>query len=725
MSENFREDKNAAELRKREAQPPKREESQRKREAQPPKLEKRPIVRSFHGDDFVDNYEWIRNADVTAHIVAENDWFAERTAHLDPLKKSLVAEFASHTQETDVSVPVRKGDYWYWTRTWEGKSYPGFYRTAAEGTTRPDPDDAAAAGAEACLYDGNVLAQGKDFFSVGVRSVSPDGRLLALGVDYAGNEYFDVRISAIDDDTTVDEMIKRVGYGFAWTADSRRVFYTRMDDAWRTYQVWTHTLGTSAENDELVFQEDDETYYMSIETSRDGKWLIIHSASRTTSEVHLVSLENPRVRFVVSERSADLEYAVEVAGDELLIIHNKDNVNFDLAVAPLAPSTPADWTPLFSPAADERVTEVVAFADFAVVNMRSAGAMQLRAFKRDASAETGWGSGVVLPTEDLSTIYFWGNETYDAREVGFTIESILRPETFQTWSVDTGAIVTLKETPTPNFDATKFVQYRLWATATDGTKLPLTIAHRADLDRTGKNPGYIEGYGSYEVPNDPWFSATALSIMERGVVYIATHVRGGGEMGRQWYEDGKKLKKRNTFTDFIDSARFIVDSGLVDSDRLAANGGSAGGLLMGAITNMAPDLFRVVHANVPFVDALTTILNPELPLTAGEWEEWGNPIADPEVYAYMKSYTPYENIAARQYPAILATTSLNDIRVLYYEPTKWVQALRDTVTNDPIERPIVQRTEMVGGHGGGSGRYKKWEQRAEQLAFIFDQIGVG
>lgn len=691
---------------------------------QPPRLPKKPIVRSFHGDDFVDNYEWIRNEDVIAHIEAENEWFKIATAHLDVAQQTLVEEFASHTQETDVSAPIRKGDYWYWSRTWEGKSYPGFYRTAAVDDVRPDPELVAAAGKEVQLYDGNVLAEGKDFFAIGVRSVSPDGQLLALGVDNAGNEYYDVRISTIDGDITVDETITRVSYNFAWSTDSTRVFYTRTDDAWRTFQVWMHTLGTPAEADELVFQEDDETYYLGFDASRDGKWLVINSASRTTSEVHLVSLEDPSKRFIVCERSTGLEYMVEVAGDELLIIHNKDNVNFDLATAPLGPSTPADWKPIFSPAADERVTEIVAFADFAVVNMRSAGAMQLRAFQRDASAQTGWGAGVVLPTEDLSTIYFWGNETYSAREVGFTIESILRPETFQTWSLDTGEITTIKETLVPNFDASKFVQYRAWATATDGTKLPLTIAHRVDVDRTGKNPGYIEGYGSYEVPNDPWFSSTALSILERGVVYVATHVRGGGEMGRQWYEDGKKLKKRNTFTDFIDSARFVVDSGLVDSDRLAAYGGSAGGLLMGAITNMAPDLFRVVHANVPFVDALTTILNPDLPLTAGEWEEWGNPIADPEVYAYMKSYSPYENIEARQYPAILATTSLNDIRVFYYEPTKWVQALRDTVTNDPVERPILLRTEMVGGHGGGSGRYKMWEQRAEQLAFIFDQIGV-
>ncbi|USR79492.1 S9 family peptidase [Arcanobacterium pinnipediorum] len=716
-----------------------------------PRLAKKPITRSFHGDDVVDNYEWIRQDSepaVLAHIEAENVWTELRTAHLASLRTQLVSEFAGHTKEDDVSVPVREGDYWYWSRTFEGKSYPAAYRCSALGTGSDAADipDVYAGEAE-LLYDANVLAAGKDFFSIGISSVSPDGKLLALGIDNAGDELFDVRISQIDADETIDETLIGIGYGFVWSPDATRVYYVRNDDAWRSYQVWMHHVGQSAAEDVLLFEENDELFWVGIDVSRDGSWLVVQSESKLTAEVRLFATDDPHRNFIVSPRRAGLHYTVEPAGDCLLIIHNRENEDFDLALAPVGSSQPETWHMLYSAQPGQRLTEVVAFKDFAVLLMREGGAMQMRAFTRIESAQSesdksasvtgteqdnksggavpeNWANSVVIPTEELATLNFYGNEVWDAREVGFVIESVLTPDTFQRWSVDTGEVITVKRTEVPNYDATQFTQYRHWVTAQDGVRIPMTIVHRADLNKDGTNPGIIYGYGSYEISNDPWFSPTILSALERGVVYAIAHIRGGGEMGRAWYDNGKMLTKRNTFTDFVACARWMAESGLVDRQRLAAEGGSAGGLLMGAVTNLAPDAFRVVHAIVPFVDALNTILKPELPLTVGEWEEWGNPIESAEVYQYMKSYTPYENIAPVQYPAILASTSLNDVRVSYIEPTKWIQALRDTVTNDEIERPILQHTEMVAGHGGGSGRYKKWEERAAQLAFIFDNIGV-
>ncbi|WP_216380456.1 S9 family peptidase [Arcanobacterium phocae] len=696
---------------------------------QAPRLAKKPITRSFHGDDVVDNYEWIRSEtpEVRAHIEAENAWADARTAHLSGLRETLVSEFASHTKEDDVSVPVRDGDYWYWRRTFAGKSYAATYRCPAvdEGSGAADIPDIDSVPAQ-LLYDGNALAEGKDFFSIGLASVSPDGQMLALGVDTAGNEEFSVRISRIEDDSTVDESLVGVGYGLVWSHDSTRVFYTKNDEAWRSYQVWMHTVGGNTEDDVLLYQEDDELFWAGIDQSRDGEWLIVQSESKLTADVRLFSTRDPEKNFLVYPRHTGLHYTVEPAGDCLLIIHNKDNADFDLAVAPVVASTPDSWELIYQAQPGQRLSEVVAFQDFAVVNMRDAGSMQLRAFARSGEGATAdsWQAGVVIPTEDLASIAFYGNDVWQAREVGFSIESVLTPETFQRWSLDSGAVVTVKRTEVPNYQRDDYVQYQEWVPASDGVLIPLTVVHRADLAKDGSHAGILYGYGSYEISMDPWFSPTLLSALDRGVVYAVAHVRGGGEMGRAWYDNGKMLTKRNSFTDFVSCARWLVDSGLVAPGRLAAEGGSAGGLLMGAITNLAPDVFRVVHAIVPFVDALNTILKPELPLTVGEWEEWGNPIESAEVYHYMKSYSPYENITAVEYPAIMASTSVNDIRVSYIEPTKWIQALRDTVTNDPIERPIIQRTEMVAGHGGGSGRYKKWNERAAQLAFIFDQIGV-
>lgn len=693
-----------------------------------PHAERIPIERTFHGHTFTDHYEWLREDEEKAHslIDAENAWFEANTADQAELREQIVAEIAARTKETDVSVPVRKGDYWYWTRTWEGRPYAGLFRVPLTGNgkqteklelIRPKPSDTLAG--ETCVYDGNQLGVDEEYFATGSGDASPDGRLFALAIDTTGDEHFDLRIHEIDSDRVIDDAVEGIGYGLAWLADSSGVFYTRVDDAWRHHEVWLHRVGTNPDEDQLILREDDESFGLWFETSRDGKWLVILSTSTETSEVHLVSTADPAERFMVRGREQGLFYTVEVAGDELLIIHNAEEPGFELATAPVRPSDVTEWTSLVKPAAGERFLEVAAFKTFAALHTRAKGGTEIRIIERTAK---GWTKPYTLPIPETMTVEIGANHEWEATGVDVGAESLIQPQTWLSWDVVNKEMTTLKTLEVPGYDPSQYVEYRDWAEAEDGVKIPLTIAHRADLDRTGANPGFIYGYGSYEVCNDPYFTPMRLPLLDRGVVYAVAHIRGGGEMGRQWYEDGRLLKKKNTFSDFVAASRHLIDTGLVDGERLAAEGGSAGGLLMGAVTNQAPELYRVILARVPFVDALTTILKPELPLTVGEWEEWGNPITSKEVYEYMASYSPYENIRAERYPAILATTSLNDVRVSYIEPTKWVQELREVVADD--SGIILQHTEKVAGHAGGSGRYARWERRAREIAFVLRQLEV-
>ncbi|MFT0848137.1 S9 family peptidase [Actinomycetaceae bacterium L2_0104] len=706
-----------------------------------PIARKVPAERHVHGDVYVDNYEWLRdkeNPELIAHLEAENAWTRERTKHLDTLQERLVTEIASLTKQSDTTIPWREGDWWYYQRTWEGKQYPAMFRVPAQGEDRPDLSSPVA---EQCVWDGNVLSDGEEFFSSSGFSPSPDGSLGALGVDYSGDEHFRLRIFEIETGYVVDEVVDGLAYGMAWTADSENIAYARVDDSWRSWQIWLHAVGTPASDDVLLFQEDDDRFDVWPTASRDGKWIVVTSASRSTTEVRLFATAQPHAEpIVVCWRQQGLDYLVEPADDQLLILHNRENPDFAVATAPIRTATPEEWVPLVVPGPGERIYDIDAFQDFAVISMRSGGETQLRLISRtnrppvELRKETNgyqepheraiWGEPQAIPSEPLSTIELYPSPYWNAQEVVFTTESLLTPPTQTMYGVASGQSTVLKTLEVPGYDRSQFVQEGVWVEAEDGTSVPLTIAYKAGTAPDGTNPGWIYGYGSYEVPNDPYFAARHIVLLERGVVIAWTHVRGGGEMGRSWYEEGRLLSKKNTFSDFVDCARWLHSSGWVAPDRLAAEGRSAGGLLMGAVVNMAPELFRAVHAGVPFVDALTTILNPDLPLTAGEWEEWGNPIESPEVYEYMKSYSPAENIREVEYPAILATTSLNDIRVLYVEPTKWVQLLREKALNDPLERPILERIEMVAGHAGKTGRYDKWRTQAFVLAWLLEQIGV-
>lgn len=705
-----------------------------------PVAARHPHRREHHGDVVDDPYEWLRDLEapeVLAHLEAENAYSDARTAHLEPLRREIVAEIKGRTQESDLSVPVAAGPWWYYTRTREGRQYGIHCRAPLEDRTQvPELDPERSLPGEEVLLDDNALAEGHDYLAVGAYEVSPDHTRLAYSVDVSGDERFDLTVLDLPTREVLDDSIRGIGYGAVFSADGRHVYYVRVDDAWRPHELWRHEVGTDPGGDVLVHREDDERFWMGVDRSRDDRWVVLGLGSRTTSEVWLLDATDveapPRC---VAPRQDGVEYDVEPAADHLLVVHNARQREWDLAWAPLDATSADQWQPLLDRADGERFLGVDAYDDFAVLALRRDGVPAVRVFPRvqPAAADEGrpfapedYGTpwDVVVGDDPMATVAALGAADPDSDRIRVSHESWVSPRTILDVVVPTGEQVVHKQHPVLGVDLDDYEQRREWVTAPDGAQVPLSLVMRRGTAPDGTNPGLLYGYGSYEISLDPYFSTARLSLLDRGVVYAVAHVRGGGEMGRAWYEAGRLGSKRTSFTDLVACAEHLHDTGWVDRDRLALEGGSAGGLLVGAATNIAPDRFRAVLAEVPFVDALTTILRPDLPLTVGEWDEWGNPLEDPGVYAYMRSYSPYEGVRATDYPAILATTSLNDTRVSCTEPAKWVARLRETVTSDPDARPVLLRTEMVAGHGGRSGRYSAWEQTAWEWAWVLDQLGA-
>ena len=700
----------------------------------PPVAAKGEHLRSHHGDEVLDPYEWLRDAEdpaVIAHLEAENAYAEATTAHLAPLRQSLFDEIKERTLETDLSVPVASGPWWYYARTVEGQQYAIHCRAPlTDRTVVPELDPEEPLPGEVVLLDGNALAEGHEFFSLGGLEVSHDHSRLAYAVDVTGDERFDVRVLDLASGELLDEAVTGAGYGLAFSRDGRHLFHVAVDDAWRPHEVWRHEIGTPREQDVLVHREEDERFWMGLDTSRDDRWIVLGLGSKTTSEFHLIDATDPTAPArCVAPRREGVEYDVEPAADHLLIVHNERQPEGDLAWAPLEATSHEQWQPLLTRGEDERFLGVDAFDDFAVLSLRSGGLPALRILPRTTRstpfAPSDYGEAVPVSFEDeLHSVALGPVAETDADRIRVIHESWVSPRSVLDVDVATGERTVLKRQPVlGGVDLADYEQQRTWASAPDGTRVPVSLVMRRGTRADGSNPGLLYGYGSYEMSFDPYFSIARLSLLDRGVVYAVAHVRGGGELGRHWYDDGKMLAKKNTFTDFVAAAEHLHESGWVARDRLAIEGGSAGGLLVGAAANLAPDRFAAVLAAVPFVDTLTTILRPELPLTVQEWEEWGNPLEDPEVYGYMRGYAPYENIAATEYPAILATTSLNDTRVSFTEPAKWVARLREVTAHDQ-DRPVLLRTEMVAGHGGRSGRYDAWEQAAWEWAWLLDRIGA-
>ncbi|HEY0620703.1 MAG TPA: S9 family peptidase [Kribbella sp.] len=687
-------------------------------ELKPPVADRKPIERSHHGDVFVDDYEWLRDKtdeEVLGYLRSENEYTQARTAHLESLRQAIFQEISDRTLQTDLSVPARRGGYWYYTRTVEGKQYAISCRVKVDGDEPPATDGEIPG--EEVLLDGNEVAGDSEFFSLGTVDVAPDGRLLAYSTDLTGDERFTLRIKDLSTGELLPDELPEVHYGSAWSADGSTIFYTKVDDAWRPYQVWRHTLGQT--EDVLVMEESDERFWVGVDLTRNEQAIQISLGSKLTSEVWLLDAQDPTGEpVVVAPRREGVEYDVEHAGDQLLIVHNADAANFSLATAPL--DSPGDWSTLIQGDDSSRLLGVDAFANHVILYRRRDAITELAIMRREDGS---FGSPEVLRfDEPIYTVSPGRNDEWQDTRYRFGYTSLVTPSTTYDVDVVSGERRLLKQQPVlGGVDLSAYTQYREWATAPDGTQVPISMVARKDVAKDGNAPVVLYGYGSYESSMDPWFSIPRLSLLDRGVVFAIAHVRGGGELGRQWYDNGKTLTKRNTFTDFIAAAEHLVKDGWTRPERIVAQGGSAGGLLMGAVANLAPQAFGGVVAEVPFVDALTTILDPSLPLTVIEWEEWGNPLEDPEVYRYMKSYSPYENVSAQQYPRILAITSLNDTRVFFVEPAKWVAKLRATAAG---EVDVLLKTEMEAGHGGRSGRYDAWREIAFTLAWELDVLGL-
>jgi len=692
-------------------------------EPTPPVAKQVPTERTHHGDTVTDPYAWLadpKDPEVIAYLEAENGYTEALTAGLGELRAAVFAEIKARTQETDLSVPVRKGDWWRYSRTEEGKQYGiSCRRRVREGeVTPPMPDSGQPLDGEEVLLDGNVLAEGKAFFSLGALSVSPDGKLLAYSTDFAGDERYTLRIKDLASGETLADEVPNTAHGCAWSLDGSVLFYLTVDDAWRPYRVWRHVVGTPTADDVVVFEESDEKFWLGVWTSRDERWLMIGTSSKLTSEVRLLDAATPTGEFsVVAPRRQGVEYEVEVAGDRLLILHNDGAENFELASAPLpGAGDTAQWTTVIPHRADTRLLGVDAFESCLLLYYRRGGLTGLSVLPPSGVGEE---RPITFP-EPLYTVGPGGNPEYSQTRFRLGYNSMVSPSTVYDYDLADGSLTVLKQQavlPSPSgvpFSSGDYEQYREWAVADDGTRVPISLVCRKGTPRDGSAPCLIYGYGSYELSTDPGFSIARLSLLDRGFVFAIAHVRGGGELGRPWYDHGKMLEKKNTFSDFAACARHLVSAGWTSPGRLVARGGSAGGLLMGAVANLAPEAFAGIVAQVPFVDALNSILDPSLPLTVTEWEEWGDPLHDPAVYAYMKSYTPYENVAPAAYPAIFALTSLNDTRVLYHEPAKWTARLRATASGGPF----LLKTEMEAGHGGRSGRYDAWQEEALVLAWI-------
>ena len=693
---------------------------------------KRLDTRRVHHDDvFIDPYEWLRDKsdpEVIAHLEAENAHVEAQTAFQEPLRQKIFDEIKSRTKETDLSIPVRRGEWWYYGRSYEGKQYGVHCRCPVAGPDDWEPpvfDENTVIPGEQILLDENAEADGHDYFALGASSVSPDGNVLAFSVDTVGDERYTLRFKDLTAETLRDaalypDRITGIGLGVTWAADNAVVYYTTVDESWRPDTVWRHRLGETGP-DEQVFCEPDERFWVAIGRTRSNAYILIAAGSSVTSEVRYADASDPQAEFTtVLPRRDGVEYSVEHAviggRDRFLILHNDGAPNFTLVEAPV--EDPVAQTTLIPGRDDIRLEGVDAFAHHLVVHYRREGLPSLQLWPID----DGYGTRDEISFDsELMASGLAGNPNWDSPRLRIGATSFVTPTRIYDIELTNGERILLREQPVlGDYRREDYVERRDWAIAKDGTRIPISLIYRRDLKTPA--PTVLYGYGAYESSEDPRFSIARLSLLDRGMIFAIAHVRGGGEMGRLWYERGKLLEKKNTFTDFITVASHLVDSGLTRPQNLVALGGSAGGLLMGAVANMAPGQFAGILAQVPFVDPLTTILDPSLPLTVTEWDEWGNPLADADVYSYMKSYSPYENVEAKEYPAILAMTSLNDTRVFYVEPAKWVAALRHAKT-DP--HPVLLRTQMAAGHGGISGRYERWKEAAFQYAWLLATADPG
>jgi oligopeptidase B len=675
----------------------------------PPIAARRSRVLEAHGDERVDPYYWLRdkdNPEVIAYLEAENSYADAVMTHTRPLQDKLYLEIVGRVQETDTSAPTLYKGWWTYTRTVEGLDYEIYCR-------RRGSMDAP----EEVLLDGNELAKGHEYLDLGYVERSPDENLLAYAVDFDGSERHALFFRDLSTGLDLEDVIRGVNYGSAWAADSKTFFYVRPDAAMRPYQVWRHVLGTPADQDVLVLQEDDEHFVLGVELTKSERYLVFTSESHVTSESSVLRSDEPLSRpRLVEPRRHGIEYSVDHQEDRFLILTNDGARNFRLMAAPVSSLGRASWTEVLPERPGVRINFTDVHINHVVLGERSDGLQSLEVL------DCATGDLHVVDQPDAAYTAFPGSDpNYDSPVMRFYYTSLTAPFSAVDYDMRTRERTLVKEQPVRGgYDRADYLTERLWAGAPDGVRVPMSIVYRRGLVRDGSNPTLLNGYGAYELSSDPMFDPVRLSMLDRGHVFAIAHVRGGGEMGREWYEDGKFLHKTNTFSDFIACAERLVELGYTSPRRLAIRGRSAGGLLIGAVVNMRPELFACAVAQVPFVDALTTMLDHKLPMTVSEFDEWGNP-AEADFYRYMKSYSPYDNVNEAEYPALLVTAGLNDPLVSYWEPAKWVAKLR---TLNQSAATMMLKTEMGSGHGGPSGRYESWREEAFITAFVLDNIAL-
>ncbi len=683
--------------------------------ATPPVARKVPKETTLHGTTLTDDYAWLREKEspqVTDYLNAENTYSENNTAALAPLREQLYIEMLSHIKQTDESAPYREGDWWYYVRTEEGKQYSIFCRKSGS-TAQPE-------GPEQIILDGNQLAEGHAFFSIGATDISDDGRWLAYSTDVTGFRQYTLHIKNLDTGETLPGEVERVG-SITWAADNTTLFYSVEDEEQkRQFQLFRHTLHTPHSEDVLVYQDDDERFNIGAGRTRDGKYIILETASHTTSECHVLPADRPTSEFqLITAREDEHEYSVDHRNGLWYIRTNDRGRNFRLVTASVDAPARENWTELIPHRDSVMLEDVDLFATFFVACERQDGLPRLRLWQ--FQHESANPAGEIAFPEPAYNAAPGTNRIWETSVYRYGYQSLVTPGSVYEYDLASRQSILLKQQEVPGgFDRTLYASERIHATAADGVHVPISLVYRKDKYKKGSNPLYVYGYGSYGYSLPLGFNSSRLSLLDRGVVIAYSHIRGGGDLGKPWHDAGKMLVKRNTFTDFIATVEHLTANGYGDPARVAIEGGSAGGLLMGAVTNLRPDLFRAVLSHVPFVDVMNTMLDASLPLTVPEYEEWGDPNQE-EYFRYMLSYSPYDNLKPAAYPAILVKTSLNDSQVMYWEPAKYVAKLRTLKTDS---NPLLLVTNMEAGHGGASGRYDYLKEIAFDYAFLLRELGV-
>lgn len=692
----------------------------KKHDLKPPIADKIPFEMTAHGDLRIDNYYWMKLSDeqklaknpdestqkVLDYLNAENSYRENMTAHLSGFQDRLFKEIKGRIKQTDESVPYKLNGYYYITKYEEGKEYPIYTRK------KESLDNS-----EELMLDVNILAEPYDYYNVGGRSVSPDNKILVYGEDTLSRRQYTLRFKNLETGEMYDDKITNTTGGATWANDNKTVFYTRKDDALRSYKIFKHKLGTDPSTDQEVFHEKDETFGTFVYKTKSKKYLVIGSYATLSSEYRILEADNPDGEFrIFQPRERELEYGITHFEDQWYIYTNKDGAfNFKIMTTPDGQTTKNHWKDLIPHREDVFVEGTDVFTNYLVVSERINANRSIRVIPKDGEEY------YINFGEDAYTSYTSINPEFDTDIIRIGYTSMTTPSATYDFNMKTKDKTLLKQQEViGDFSKNNYESERVYVTANDGVKIPMSIVYKKGFSKDSSRPVLLYGYGSYGASMDPYFSSVRLSLLDRGFAFAIAHIRGGQEMGRKWYEDGKFLKKKNTFTDFINCGEYLVENGYAAKDKLYAMGGSAGGLLIGAVINMAPKLWNGVVAAVPFVDVVTTMLDESIPLTTGEYDEWGNP-NDEEYYNYMKSYSPYDQVESKEYPSMLVTTGYHDSQVQYWEPAKWVAKLRDQKTD---KNPLIMYCNMDTGHGGASGRFERYKETAMEYAFLLDLAGL-